>query len=570
MPYLAVAFLILLLLMPAPSALAQPGVSYQVPADNPFVGQAGAAPEVYAYGLRNPYRFSFDRPTGDLLIGDVGGRPARGDRLDRRRSGPRGQLRLGLSRGHGGGATSRRVPRARGRGPSVRLPHERPGTRRRDRRLRGERPDPHGTGRPVPLCRLLRRARSARSRSTSPIPTTRTPARTWQAWPRSARTRAGRLYAVSLTGNEVVRLLPGATSGTLDDPGAHRAHSPRRSRSAHSQAIRRGCSSLSRAGKVRLVVNDAVRPTPFLDVVPFGLGTGGERGLLSVVAAPDYAASGKLYVYYTDGGGDIRIEEFTRSSTDPERADPASRRTVLVIEHSNERESQRRPAPFRRRRLPLGHDRRRRRPEQRAQQRPERGHAARKDPALQSQPARRGRSGVRRGGSAAIGARSGSQPTPDRARSHGCACRGASACCGCAVRWPTCAAARPARLRSAARCGSARAGCCCGAPSATRSPRRASRLKVRLRKRSARLLRRALANGRRPRVQVRLRARDAAGNRSALVASLAPRAPLGAARGSAARPGWWPAPGRAPYAAAASASRPSRPSSPARAEWNRW
>ena len=44
-----------------------------------------------------------------------------------------------------------------------------------------------------------------------------------------------------------------------------------------------------------------------------------------------------------------------------------------------------------------------------------------------------------------------------------------------------------------------------------------TRLKVRLRRRSARILRRALANGRRPRVQVRLRAQDAAGNRSALV-----------------------------------------------------
>ena len=49
------------------------GISYQVPADNPFVGRAGATPEVYAYGLRNPYRFSFDRQTGDLVIGDVGG-----------------------------------------------------------------------------------------------------------------------------------------------------------------------------------------------------------------------------------------------------------------------------------------------------------------------------------------------------------------------------------------------------------------------------------------------------------------------------------------------------------------
>ncbi len=43
-----------------------------MPPDNPFVGRAGVAPEIYAYGLRNPYRFSFDRANGDLLIGDVG------------------------------------------------------------------------------------------------------------------------------------------------------------------------------------------------------------------------------------------------------------------------------------------------------------------------------------------------------------------------------------------------------------------------------------------------------------------------------------------------------------------
>jgi hypothetical protein len=43
-----------------------------VPSDNPFVNRAGATPEVYAYGLRNPWRFSFDRSTGDLVIGDVG------------------------------------------------------------------------------------------------------------------------------------------------------------------------------------------------------------------------------------------------------------------------------------------------------------------------------------------------------------------------------------------------------------------------------------------------------------------------------------------------------------------
>lgn len=44
---------------------------YDVPADNPFVGLSGCD-EVWAYGLRNPFRFSFDRLTGDLWIGDVG------------------------------------------------------------------------------------------------------------------------------------------------------------------------------------------------------------------------------------------------------------------------------------------------------------------------------------------------------------------------------------------------------------------------------------------------------------------------------------------------------------------
>ena len=43
-----------------------------IPADNPFVSDATARPEIWSYGLRNPWRFSFDRENGDLYIGDVG------------------------------------------------------------------------------------------------------------------------------------------------------------------------------------------------------------------------------------------------------------------------------------------------------------------------------------------------------------------------------------------------------------------------------------------------------------------------------------------------------------------
>ena len=50
----------------------RPQGGYSVPADNPFRGRAGARAEIFAYGLRNPYRFSFDRAGGDITVGDVG------------------------------------------------------------------------------------------------------------------------------------------------------------------------------------------------------------------------------------------------------------------------------------------------------------------------------------------------------------------------------------------------------------------------------------------------------------------------------------------------------------------
>jgi glucose/arabinose dehydrogenase len=48
------------------------GRPYRIPSSNPFIGRPGARGEIYAYGLRNPWRFSFDRRTGGLAIGDVG------------------------------------------------------------------------------------------------------------------------------------------------------------------------------------------------------------------------------------------------------------------------------------------------------------------------------------------------------------------------------------------------------------------------------------------------------------------------------------------------------------------
>jgi len=58
----------MLRISPRPSG----GDPYGIPPDNPFVGRDDALPEIWAYGLRNPWRYSFDRETGDLWIGDVG------------------------------------------------------------------------------------------------------------------------------------------------------------------------------------------------------------------------------------------------------------------------------------------------------------------------------------------------------------------------------------------------------------------------------------------------------------------------------------------------------------------
>ncbi len=46
--------------------------TYTIPADNPFVGDAGTLDEIWSLGLRNPWKFSFDSATGDMWIGDVG------------------------------------------------------------------------------------------------------------------------------------------------------------------------------------------------------------------------------------------------------------------------------------------------------------------------------------------------------------------------------------------------------------------------------------------------------------------------------------------------------------------
>lgn len=507
MQYLAVAFLTLLL-VPA-SALAQAGVSYEVPPDNPFVGEAGAAPEVYAYGLRNPYRYSFDRQTGDLLIGDVGG--SQREEID--------WIGFAAARGANFGWACREGKVAGPRPdecpvpgavePLFDYPTNSPdavtgGFVVRDPALSGL------VGRYLYADYFTGLIRSLALNLANPDDqSTGLTVTTLASFGEDAD---GRLYAASNGGGSVLRLIAGEAPGTLgSQPLTGPFDSPVAIGTYPGDSSRLFVAE--QGGEVRLVVNDAVRATPFLDVAPFGLSVGGERGLLSVVAAPDYSISGRVYVYYTDGGGDIRIEEFTRSSTNPEVADPSTRRTVLAIEHSEEANhngGQLHFGPDGCLWVTTGDGGGQNNQHNNAQNV---GTLLGKILRLNPNPPGVGGPACARAAAPPPGGADTDTTAPTLSvrvapRQRVLRLRGA-------VAYVRCSEACTVEAGGTLRIGSRRLLLRGAVGSAQPSPR--TRLKVRLRKRSARMLRRALANGRHPRAQVRLRASDAVGNRSELV-----------------------------------------------------
>ena len=84
-------------------------------------------------------------------------------------------------------------------------------------------------------------------------------------------------------------------------------------------------------GRIRLVHDGRVLPTPFLDITPL-VGCCGERGLLSVAFHPNYATNGLFFVDYTDVNGDTVVARYRVSADDPNRADAASAETLLFVE----------------------------------------------------------------------------------------------------------------------------------------------------------------------------------------------------------------------------------------------
>jgi len=89
---------------------------------------------------------------------------------------------------------------------------------------------------------------------------------------------------------------------------------------------------VERAGTIRVLTGGSVAATPFLNIVSL-VGTGGERGLLGMAFAPDYASSGFFYVYYVATNGNSVLARYRRSAN-PLVADPVGRIVLSVTQTS--------------------------------------------------------------------------------------------------------------------------------------------------------------------------------------------------------------------------------------------
>ena len=88
---------------------------------------------------------------------------------------------------------------------------------------------------------------------------------------------------------------------------------------------------VERDGRIRIVKDGKTLGTAFLNIAS-NVRTDGERGLLSMAFARDYTTSRRLYVYFTDNTGDIRVQEYRSSAGNPDRA-AGGARNLLRINH---------------------------------------------------------------------------------------------------------------------------------------------------------------------------------------------------------------------------------------------
>ena len=314
--------------------------AYTVPPDNPLVGHAGARPEIYAYGLRNPFRWSFDSQTHDIVIGDVG--QDAHEEVDRVPASGLAGANFGWdcfegdNAGVSAGSDHACDSLAFGSTVAPALTYD-------------TRPNSHAvTGgviiRDPALGSFDGQYLYADFYDGELLTTTLDPSAAQSGTDPPGTPRGvtmdgpvafglgpdGAIYPVSLYDGTVSRLVPGSGSNLALSPVASGLNMPMYAISPASDPHR--LYIVERGGDVRVMVDGVMQPTPFLDIHT-QVSTATEQGMSTIAFPPDYATTGRLYVYYTDKIGSIRVDQFNRSSTNPNVVDPATEVNVLTIPH---------------------------------------------------------------------------------------------------------------------------------------------------------------------------------------------------------------------------------------------
>ena len=301
--------------LPAAPGYARSG--YAIPPDNPFVGTAGARGEVYAYGLRNPWRWSFDAQTGAMLVADVGG-----------------NRREEITYLPGWASSGANLGWSCLEGSFVRLACRPPNYFPPSHQFRSG-PDVVIGGyvvRDPALPSFNGRYLYGRYQSGVYV-------LDGQASGRAVKTRAqvedltsfgldgaGHLYATSYNG-PVYRFAEREGALTLNRIGEFAR--PVSVVAPPGDADR--LFIVEKRGRVRLRAGGKV--LGFLDISARVRDRGYEEGLLAFAFAPDYASSGRVFAYYTNNAGHLQLDEYLRTPGSPNRIDAATRTPLLTIRH---------------------------------------------------------------------------------------------------------------------------------------------------------------------------------------------------------------------------------------------
>ena len=131
-------------------------------------------------------------------------------------------------------------------------------------------------------------------------------------------------------------LVPASTSATVVPSRIHLGLSPVASGLSSPLLVTNAGDGSGRlfvveqTGKVRIVMGGTVVSAPFIDLSR-SVSTGGEQGLLGLAFHPSYKTNGKLYLSYTDLSGTSIVREYRVSTSNPDRVDGASGRTLLRV-----------------------------------------------------------------------------------------------------------------------------------------------------------------------------------------------------------------------------------------------